>query len=193
MTLGSGCHVWMQIEVIWKGYKGDLCFPTAQAVSTHWPQLEARWEGGCRRQWGRVSERPGLTFLIIEHWGCGVLGRTNCPLSGQSLKATEKWISFCVSGCALLTGSRSECVTDRCIDSSETLCPLQVHRRVSGSQSEAAVQHPAAPQDHQHAAVVSQPQLLTWAAWSACFRLQQCHRLRAWSPLHHRWDHKNTH
>lgn len=75
----------MWMEVIWIGYKGDLCSPTAQAVPTHWPQLEARWESGCHRQRGRVSERPGSTFLITNqqpveswegptvHWQCTVL------------------------------------------------------------------------------------------------------------------------
>lgn len=70
-----------------------------------------------------------------------------------------------------------------------TACsPLQVHWCVSGSQSEAAVQHPAAPQDHQHVAVASRPQLSTRAALPLGLGLQQCYRLRARSPLHHWWE-----
>lgn len=104
------------MEVIWKCHKGDFCFPTAQAVSTHWPQLEAGWESGCHRQRGRVSERPGLTFLIIDpqpvesweapavHWHCAVF------------RLQKKPISFRAKGCTLLTGSHSgfmiECHTD---------------------------------------------------------------------------------
>lgn len=69
-TWPAGVHVffcWMWTEVIWMGYEGELCFPTAQAVPTHRPQLEARWESGRHRQRGRVSDRPGLTRLIIDH------------------------------------------------------------------------------------------------------------------------------
>ena len=64
---------------------------------------------------------------------------------------------------------------------------LQVYWRVSGSQPEAAVQHPAAPQDHQHAAVASPPQLPAGAARPPGLRLQQRHRLRARPALRHRW------
>lgn len=70
-----------------------------------------------------------------------------------------------------------------------TTCSLlQVYWCVSGSQPEAAVQHPAAPQDHQHVTVASRPQLPAGAALPPGLGLQQCHRLRARPPLHHRWE-----
>ena len=74
-----------------------------------------------------------------------------------------------------------------CFPMLDNTCSLsQVYWCVWGSQSEASVQHPAAPQDHQHVALASRPQLPAGAARPPGVRLQQRHRLRARSPLHHR-------